>query len=56
MASNKQQQEKRNLGQVRDELTESAASAEQQGETEADRRVVAASREQDSETEDSFEA
>ena len=57
MAKSRQHQEAHGIGQIEEQLAQQAeAAAELQGTSEADRRVVAASREQDSETEDGFEA
>ncbi|MEF3305250.1 hypothetical protein [Paenibacillus sp. GYB003] len=57
MAKSRQHQEAHGIGQIAEQLEQQAEAAEQiQGGSEADRRVIAASREQDSETEDGFEA
>lgn len=57
MAKSRQQQEAHGIGQIENQLAQQAEAAENiQGTNEADQRVVAASMEQDSETEDSFEA
>lgn len=57
MAANKQQRKARASGQIENQLARQAEAAEEIiGGSEADRKVVAASREQDSETEDGFEA
>lgn len=57
MARNKQQQGAHGIGQIEEQLARQTEVAEEiTGGSEADRKVVAASREQDSETEDGFEA
>ncbi|WP_176705894.1 hypothetical protein [Paenibacillus hemerocallicola] len=57
MTRNKQQQEAHGIGQIEEQLARQTEAAEEIiGGSEADPKVVAASREQDSETEDGFEA
>ncbi|WP_202916284.1 hypothetical protein [Paenibacillus mesophilus] len=57
MSRNKQQQEAHGIGQIEEQLAQQTEAAEEIiGGSEADRKVIAASREQDSETEDGFEA
>jgi hypothetical protein len=57
MSRNKQQQGAHGIGQIEEQLAQQTEAAEEIiGGSEADRKVIAASREQDSETEDGFEA
>ncbi|MBD2862182.1 hypothetical protein [Paenibacillus oceani] len=56
MAKSRQHQEAHGIGQIENQLAQQTEAAEEiQGGSEADRKVIAASREQDSETEDGFE-
>lgn len=57
MAKSRQHQEAHGIGQIENQLAQQTEAAEEiLGGSEADRKVIAASREQDSETEDGFEA
>ncbi|WP_170143699.1 hypothetical protein [Paenibacillus flagellatus] len=57
MTTSRQHQEAHGIGQIEQQLEQQAQAAEAiQGGSEADREVIAASREQDSETEDALES